>query len=142
MSGFRFLEHIADVYIEATGKTLKEAFEQAALAMFEVITDTSKVEPKVCKEIRVNGFDEFSLLYNWLEELLFLHDLESLVFSKFKVHEINRNHEEWTLRGEAWGEPFDESRHEKRTEVKAITYSRMEVIKKGDNHIVRFVLDI
>ncbi len=39
---FEFLEHTADVYIRAHGKTMEEAYENAALAMFETITDTGK----------------------------------------------------------------------------------------------------
>jgi SHS2 domain-containing protein len=44
---FEFLEHTADVYIAAHGQTLEEAFENAALAMFEVMTDTDKVSSDV-----------------------------------------------------------------------------------------------
>jgi len=44
--GFRFLEHTADVYVAAYGETLAEAFENAALAMFETMTDTENVKPQ------------------------------------------------------------------------------------------------
>ncbi|RLE53057.1 MAG: archease, partial [Candidatus Methanomethylicota archaeon] len=64
---FEFLDHMADVYIAAYGRDLKEAFENAAKAMFEVMTDISTVNPKVKREIRVEGFDLESLLYEWLE---------------------------------------------------------------------------
>ena len=47
MKKFEFLEHIADAYIAAYGKDLAEAFENAALAMFETMTDTARVEPKI-----------------------------------------------------------------------------------------------
>ena len=63
MKRFEFLPHTADVYIAAYGRTLEEAFANAALAMFEVMTDTSRVEPRVSKRVRVEGFDLESLLY-------------------------------------------------------------------------------
>ncbi|RLE68385.1 MAG: archease, partial [Thermoprotei archaeon] len=59
MGGFKFLEHMSDAYIMAWGKTLEEAFEYAALGMFETMTDTSKVKHKVVREIEVDGIDLF-----------------------------------------------------------------------------------
>lgn len=42
---FEFFDVTADVGIRAYGKTLEDAFENAALAMFEVMTDTSRINP-------------------------------------------------------------------------------------------------
>jgi SHS2 domain-containing protein len=53
MEKFKFFEHTADVEFEAYGKTLEEAFENAALAMFSVMTDTIKVKPKTKKEFEI-----------------------------------------------------------------------------------------
>ena len=58
---FEFFEVTADVGIKSYGKTLEEAFENAALAMFEVITDTSKIEPKIERKIEVESEDECAL---------------------------------------------------------------------------------
>jgi SHS2 domain-containing protein len=52
---FEFLEHTADVYIAAYGKSLEEAFENAALAMFEVMTDTEKVSPDMENSVEVEA---------------------------------------------------------------------------------------
>jgi len=67
---FEFLEHTADAYIAAYGDSLEEAFENAALATFEVMTDIEKVEPKVEDTVEVEAHDEYALLYNWLEEFI------------------------------------------------------------------------
>ncbi len=142
MGGFKFLEHMSDAYIMAWGKTLEEAFEYAALGMFETMTDTSKVKHKVVREIEVDGIDLFSLLYNWLEELLYYFDAEALLFSKFKVHEIGKKNEKYYLRGIVLGEPFDESRHISKNAVKAVTYSLMEINRKNGEWILKFVLDL
>jgi len=139
---FEFLEHIADAYIAAYGRTLEEAFENAALAMFEVMTDTSKVEAKVERTLEASGYDEYELLYDWLEKLLIEYYSDNLVFSKFKVESIERTPEGFRLRGKAMGEVFDPSRHESRVEVKAVTYSLMEIYKKNKIYVLKFVLDI
>ena len=139
---FEFLEHIADAYIAAYGRTLEEAFENAALAMFEVMTDTSKVEAKVERTLEASGYDEYELLYDWLEKLLIEYYSDNLVFSKFKVESIERTPEGFRLRGKAMGEVFDPSRHESRVEVKAVTYSLMEIYRKNKIYVLKFVLDI
>jgi len=139
--GFKFLEHTADVYIEAWGTTLDEAFEQSAIAMFEVMTDTKKVKPKREYNIAITAEDEYLLLYDWLEELLFLYDTENVVFSEFSV-KITHEKDTFVLEGIAKGEIFNSKKHEPRTEVKAITLSMMEIKKTATTVKVRFVLDI
>ena len=139
---YRFLDHPADAYIEAYGNTLEELLENSALAMFDVMVDVSKVEPKVERHVESRGFDLESLLYNWLEDWLFYYSTEFLVFSKFKVHEIKRKKEEFIVRASGWGEKFDERKHEPKVEVKAATYSQMFIGKVNGKWIARFVLDI
>jgi SHS2 domain-containing protein len=55
------------------GADLKEAFENVALAMFDYITEieTIDIDESMSSEIAVSGHDLDSLLYNFLDELLF-----------------------------------------------------------------------
>lgn len=141
--GFAHAPHTADVLVVARGRSLEEAFEQAALAVYEVMTDTRRVEPRVERSVEVEGFDLENLLYRWIEELLVITDSEGLVFSRFKVESIERRgEEEYALRARAWGEPFDPERHEHRTIVKAMTYAMMEIRQEGGCWRVQFVVDI
>jgi len=142
MKKFQFLEHTSDAYVAAYGKTLEEAFENAALAMFEVMTDTRKVKPERKFEVKASGFDLYSLLYDWLENLLIIYSIHNVLLSSFKLYKIEKTNEEYVAIGEAYGEPFDPSRHEQRTEVKAVTYSLMEILKKNEEYEVKVVFDI
>lgn len=137
---FEFFDVTADAGYKSYGNTLEEAFENAALAMFEVMTDTGSIKPEIEKKIYVESEDEYALLYDWLSEFLVLLDSEFLVFSKFKVN-IEKNGEEYILNGTAWGEEFDLKKHESRAEVKAVTYHLMDV-KKNDIYMVQVILDI
>lgn len=134
---FKFVEHTADVGIEAYGKTLEETFENCALGFWEVMTDTSKVRPKIKKVIKVKSEDLKSLLYDFLDKFLLFRDAEDLVFSKFKVKKIKKN-KQYELEAETWGEKFDPKKHEDRTVVKAITYQRMDISEKK----IFFIVDI
>ncbi|MEB3780612.1 MAG: archease [Desulfurococcales archaeon] len=140
--GFRHEEHTADVLIEATGRTLEEAFEQSALGVYEVITDTSRVEPRKKIYLEVEGFDLENLLYRWIEEMLLYTDSEGLVFSIFRVCSIERNNDKWIIKSSIWGERFDQNRHEHRTIVKAMTYAQMSIVEEKGCWRITFVVDI
>jgi SHS2 domain-containing protein len=139
---FEFLEHTADVYIAAHGATLAEAFENAALAMFEVMTDTEKVSPDLEDSVEVEAEDEYALLYIWLEVLLVKFETKNMLYSKFKISNIDETSEGFRVRAVVWGEKFNAEKHTQKVGVKAITYHRMEIIKDIDTVRLEFILDI
>jgi len=139
---FEFLEHTADAYIAAYGKDLAEAFENAALAMFTVMTDVKKIRPKDEDDVEVVAEDEYALLYSWLEALLVKFDIKRMLYSKFKVLELNKISDGFKLRAEIWGEKFNPKKHTQKVGVKAVTYHRMEIIKEQNNVTLKFILDV
>lgn len=141
MQKIRFIEHTADIEFEAFGKSLEEAFENAALAMFEIMTNTKKVGSKIKKEIKIESEDLESLLYDFLEQFLIFHDSENLIFSKFKVRKISKN-TKYKLEAEVWGEEFDPKKHESKTLVKAVTYHDLVIGKKENLDYVHVHVDI
>lgn len=138
----KFLEHIADAYIEVCGESLERAFELAGITLFEVMTDVSKVEPRVAKVIEDRGFDLENSLYRWLEDLLIEYGRSNIVFSKIKVEYVKKEGDEYVFKAVCLGDYFDPEKHEARTEVKAVTYSMMEIVRSDNKWILRFVLDI
>jgi SHS2 domain-containing protein len=139
---FEFLEHTADVLIAAHGQTLEEAFENAALAMFEVMTDTTKIDPAQEDTVEVEAEDEYALLYSWLEALLVKFEVNHLLFSKFKIDKIQDTPAGYKLQASVWGEKFNAEKHPQKVAVKAVTYHRMEIIKEQDQITLEFILDI
>jgi SHS2 domain-containing protein len=139
---FEFLEHTADVYIAAHGTTLAEAFENAALAMFEVMTDTEKVNPNIEDSVEVEAEDEYALLYSWLEALLVKFETKNMFYSKFKISSINETSEGFKIKAAVWGEKFNAEKHTQKVGVKAVTYHRMEILKELEEVTLEFILDI
>lgn len=136
---FKFLENLAtaDVAFEAYGKTLEEAFSNAALAVFEVQTDTEKIKPSISIDVEIVSENRESLLFDWLSELLYLRDTKAMFFSKFEIKiEKDKN---FKLVGKVYGETIEE--HEKRTEVKGVSYQMMK-IEEGPEFKVRVILDV
>jgi SHS2 domain-containing protein len=139
---FEFLEHTADILIAAHGQNMEEAFENAALAMFEVMTDTTKINPAQEDSVEVEAEDEYALLYSWLEALLVKFEVNGMLFSKFKITDLQDTSEGFKLKAAIWGEKFNAEKHPQKVAVKAVTYHRMEIIKEIDKVTLEFILDI
>ncbi len=139
---FEFLEHTADVYIRAHGKTMEEAYENAALAMFEVMTDTDKITQMQEETLEVEAEDQYALLYNWLEALLVKFETENMLYSKFQITNWEETDENFKFKAKIWGEKFDPQKHPQRVGVKAVTYHRMVIIRERDRVVLEFILDI
>jgi len=139
---FKFLEHVSDIYVVAYGKNLEEAFENVAFAMFESMTDLSSVEQKIKFEVNVEGEDEESLLYNWLEKLLVKFEVDNFLFSRFKVYEIKQVNNMFKLRAEVWGEQYNPEKHVSKVGIKAVTYHGMEIKKENGKFSVKVLFDI
>ncbi|HUV61788.1 MAG TPA: archease [Thermoplasmata archaeon] len=119
---YRLLDHTADALIESYGETLSERFANAAYAMFDQITDASVVRPVGEITISIEADTNERLLVDFLQELLYLHDTQNLVFGEFEVHIRNGS-----LEAVARGEEFDQSRHQKRAVVKGVTYHGLNI---------------
>ena len=139
---YKFLEHTADAYVAAYGKDLAKAFENAAVAMFDVTTEVEKINPSTEDHVEVLGHDEQELLYNWLEALLVKSETNGMLYSKFEISEINQDSNGFHLKAKIWGEKFDAKRHLQKVGIKAVTYHRMEIVKTPRKVTLKFILDI
>lgn len=135
---FKFLEHTADIKFQAFGKTKTQMFENAGLAMFKATSDDS-VKSKIKKTISVKGKDNESLMYNFLEELLFLFDTQHFILSKIK---IKINEKDKSLTAKISGD-FAED-YDIKIDIKAVTYNEMFVKKdtKTGIWVCQVVLDV
>ena len=134
---FKFLEHTADIKFQAFGDTIEEVFENSALAMFNTMHD-GKIKSKKSFKIKVKGKDFESLLYNFLEELLFLFD--SKCFFLAKVEKIEIDGKKFKLEAKVFGD--DAKNYEIHLDIKAITYNEMFVQKVKNKWVAQVVLDV
>lgn len=137
MKNFEYFDVTADIGFKAYGKNLNEAFENAGIAMFNVITDVCGVDSSKEISFEISSQDYVALLYDYLEELLFFHEVEFMLFGEFHV-EIDDN---FHLKATIKGEDINWDKHERKTEIKAITFHKMEV--KTDNPVkLQAILDL
>lgn len=114
---------------------MEEAFGWAALCMVNYMTPLAGFAAApfdAQHELRLSGSrDMHTLLFHFLDELLFLFCTESFVARELVLGRIVRGDGDWTLRVTARGSRFVPGTHEQGTEVKAITYSAMQVLERA-----------
>lgn len=130
---YKLLEHTADAMVEAYGKSLGERFGNAAYAMFDQITDITKVEPRGELRVVLSGDTREQLLVDFLQELLFLHDADGFLFSEFDVRTDGKS-----LEAVVRGERYDASRHSKRSLVKGVTYHGLSIDDRNGTVTILF----
>jgi SHS2 domain-containing protein len=134
---FEILDHTADVGIIAYGADLKQAFANAARALFSLITELDDVEEVLHQDIKLNASDVESLLVAWLNELVYRFDTEGILFKRFDITQLEDTH----LEARVYGEKADRSRHNLKTGVKGATYHMLK-IDKADGYRVQVIFDI
>jgi SHS2 domain-containing protein len=137
---YEYLDHTADLKIRAYGKTLEEAFVNVALGAFNFLTDTSKVKKQAEHRISLKAERIESLLYDFMEELLFLLDTEGLLVSGFKEMKIRREKDKFLLQCAALGDNYKS--YKVKGDIKAVTYSEMSISKEKDGFVIQVVFDI
>lgn len=137
-AGYDYFDVVADVGVTAWGPTLAEAFAQAGLGVFALMVDPGTVERREPREVRAQGESLETLLVNWLNECLYVHDIEGFVVGRveFLVFEEQRAH------ALLWGEPLDPARHRVGTLVKAATFHELQVRQAEGGWEIRVILDI
>ncbi len=134
---FEIVDHTADVGIIAYGADVRQAFANAARALFSLITQLDDVGEILHRDIELVAPDEESLLVEWLNELICLFDTENIVFKRFDITKLNNTQ----LKARSYGEKVNSSKHKLKTGVKAATYHMLKV-DKGDGCKVQVLLDI
>ena len=136
MKKFELIEHTSDIGLVAYGKTLGEAFANAAYGMFSIIAGFDDVKETESKRVEIREEDVETLLFEWLNNLLYLFDVEMLLFKRFDIIEFGDDH----LVAVCYGEKYDPSRHNLKTGVKSATYHMLKVDRQ--NNQVQVIFDI
>lgn len=126
MEKYRFFHHTADAKFQAYGRTLEEAFAHAALAVASLMWDWKKVAKNVTLSIVVGGRDLEQLLVSFLEEIVYLLEIQGFLLGGVENVILEKNKEGWTLRAVFAGDKNMEG-YEIFGDVKAITYNEIEV---------------
>ena len=120
---YEFVEHTADIAIKAYGKTVEEAYAVAGDAMFDIMTDGSKIRPDKEIAVEVESVDREGLLVGFLSKLILLREVDGWVLTDFEVTSLS----ERNLTARGFGEKYDKEKHASGYHIKGVSYHMMEI---------------
>lgn len=143
MKPFEFENHTADIKIVARGKTLEEAFENTAIATFEAMTNTKKIREATRENIQIHTKKLDALLYDFIDELIFLMDTKAFLLKKFENTKITKSKKGYTLHTTSIGDiQKNTDQYDVTSYIKSPTYNDMNITKKENYYKITFVPDI
>lgn len=134
------LDHTADIQLHAWGYDLGMAFENAALAMFDYMVELPAMTVRETRRIEAKGHDLDSLFFSFMDEWLYKFNTEMFVAKQVFISKFDRTN--FIIKAEGRGELFDKSQHPSGTEIKAITYSNMQMHETDARADVYIIVDI
>jgi SHS2 domain-containing protein len=142
---YRFLDDIAlaDTAFEASGDSPSELFQAASQALIQAMAAAESVNSAWSQIFEKSDPDLPTLLFDWLCEIVYLKDAQGLVFRE-ALTSVKQDPATkiWTLDATLVGEEIDPTKHELRSDVKAVTKHMYEVRQDGTRWTARVVLDV
>jgi SHS2 domain-containing protein len=138
MKKYRMLDHTADIGIEVTGKTKKEALAATVEAMFDLIAESDSVAAREEQKISASGVDQDDALINLLREALYLFHGGSWLGKTCEILEMKED----KITARLSGEPYDEKKHLLKMEIKAATYHTLKIEEVPGGWRARVIFDV
>ncbi len=134
---YELIEHTADVGIRVKADDLKGLFKNTALAMFDIVAEKHSVTPDT-KELKIeqNAVSLDELFINWLNELLSLSSAKELIFSDFKISEIDEKHLKSVVIASS------NKNYKVNVEIKAATYHQLKIEKTAKGWQAEVIFDV
>ena len=136
---YEFLGHPSEELIQVTASTVEEVLMDAGKALFELMTDTTKIRSDVSFEIQLSAPDRLLLLVDWLNRLILVHEVEHVFLTSFRV-QLEHN-SLFNLRAQVAGQKINKNM-ERRLHAKSATYGQLQWNETPQGHEVQFVIDV
>lgn len=135
-SGHRFLDHTADVAIEAWAPSPEALLLEAARAVMEILTESAPVEPNDERAVRVDSTDEQDRLVGWLNEVLWLAVGQGFLLTSAEIA-LREDGLDARILGRK------DASHLVLTEIKSATYHDLHLAREpSGRYVARVVLDM
>ena len=138
MKRYEQFPHTADIGVRVFGRDKKEVFENAAFAMFDIIADLEGLKNSVSQEVSLKAGSAEELLVAFLDELLYNFYTKQVIYSKFEITGLS----DTALECRIHGRPVGANRNRLKTEIKAATYSGLEIKKSGEGFETEIIFDV
>ncbi len=136
------LEHTADLGFRVSARSLDRVFEDAGVALTNLILDTHLIMRKESRKITLSSMTREDLMFVWLSELIYLFDAEHVAFSEFVATIVNAGRVGFRLEAFVSGERIDPQRHQIRSYIKGITLHQLQVAQDADEWYAEVYVDM
>ncbi len=140
MKAYEYLEHTADAKFRAYGQNLEEAFSHAALAFYNLLIDTKTIQPTLTKKIQAQAKNKESLLFDFVDELVYLLSAEGFLLHNVSELKITQNNSMYELSATLLGD--DHKNYATHGDIKAATYNDMLIDEKPGQVMIQMVVDV
>jgi SHS2 domain-containing protein len=137
-NSYRFLEHVADMGIEARAGSRAEVFQGMARGLVVLIFGDSPAVATASAKIAVRAEDPVELLVGWLNEVAYWCEKNDMVPSAFTIDALSDNE----LQAAIFGEPFTPERHAVERQVKSVTYHQACLEETPEGWYARVYVDL
>jgi SHS2 domain-containing protein len=137
-SGWEHFEVEADVGVRGWGASRAEAFAQVTLGVFALIVPVQSVQPGERREVRAQADSAEALLVAWIDECLYVHDIEGFVVRAVELSVCT----DTLAHGLLHGEILDPARHRSGTVVKGATYHHVGVALRQGVWEAQVIVDV
>lgn len=141
MSKFRFLSDVSSdgAAFEAFGKTERQLFENAAIALANTTVEIKSIRRRLTEPINLRNADLSLLLLSFLERIIFLKDAKDFFLKEAKLG-IEKQGKSWLLQGYLYGEKYEQLRHDLKVDVKSVDTHLFELKKMKNGYRAQVVL--
>jgi SHS2 domain-containing protein len=135
---FEVIDHTADIGIVVYGTDIKQVFANAALGLFNLMADLDNLKQDIKSEIELSAEDVEVLLVEWLNELIYISEVEHTIFKRFEISELSNTR----LKATCFGEKIKAGHHRLKREIKAATYHMLRLNKEDGSYKVQIIFDV
>ncbi len=135
---YEILEHTADIKFRATGETLEGVFSEAVKGFGAVVGDGETGQ--VGYDIEVESENLEALLFDFMDELIFLQDTEGVIVCEAENADIEETDKGYRLTADILTDTIDPGGSY--LDVKGPTYNEMKVEHGDGEWVIETVLDI
>lgn len=135
---YHLIDHTADIGIQVFGSDSQELFINAALALFDVITEMDVLKGRDSCNITASGEDWPDLMINWLREVLYLWNGKERLVKSVQILSLSEN----KISAKIYFDAYKPDRHIIKTEIKAVTYHQIQVKSSPSGWKAQIIFDI
>jgi len=139
---FREIEHTADIGIIATGNTSEDLFANAAFGMLNIICADLRGPAQADRKLELRETSLVELFVRWLSEinyLLTVHHFLTVQILQLQIKELTQCFE---LQAVLAGCDSTQRKNSMHTEIKAVTYHKLELQQDRQGYKIRVIFDI